>query len=121
MNTRNQNSTNQYNQPQGDNKLMYLVAIVMVSVAGYYALNMGMFGIKGFKFKENSEKDPKESPKKDFKERPKKDFIELSKKDFKESSKLLETYMCSLDCSSIPGSSCVNGKCTDPYLFLQRL
>ena len=25
---------------------------------------------------------------------------------------------CGLDCNSIPGSSCVNGKCTDPYLQL---
>jgi len=25
---------------------------------------------------------------------------------------------CALDCSSIPGSSCVNGKCTDHYLQL---
>ena len=25
---------------------------------------------------------------------------------------------CRLDCNSIPGSSCVNGKCTDPYLQL---
>jgi hypothetical protein len=25
---------------------------------------------------------------------------------------------CQYDCSSIPGSSCVNGKCTDPYLQL---
>lgn len=28
--------------------------------------------------------------------------------------------LCPLDCSSIIGSSCVNGKCTDPYLYLQR-
>lgn len=28
-------------------------------------------------------------------------------------------YYCQLDCNSIPGSSCVNGKCTDPYLQLQ--
>lgn len=25
---------------------------------------------------------------------------------------------CRLDCNSIPGSSCVNRKCTDPYLQL---
>ena len=25
---------------------------------------------------------------------------------------------CPYDCSSIPGSSCINGKCTDPYLQL---
>ena len=29
-----------------------------------------------------------------------------------------EEIPCPYDCSSIPGSSCVNGKCTDPYLFL---
>lgn len=26
---------------------------------------------------------------------------------------------CSLDCSSILGSKCVDGKCTDPYLQMQ--
>jgi hypothetical protein len=30
----------------------------------------------------------------------------------------LDAIPCPYDCSSIPGSSCVNGKCTDPYLQL---
>lgn len=30
------------------------------------------------------------------------------------------TSTCRFDCSSIPGSSCVDGECTDPYLQLHR-
>ncbi len=30
----------------------------------------------------------------------------------------IDAISCQFDCSSISGSSCVNGKCTDPYLEL---
>lgn len=30
------------------------------------------------------------------------------------------TSTCHFDCSSIPGSSCVDGECTDPYLQFNR-
>ena len=98
-----------YRPPPGDDTLMYLIAIGIIGAGGYYAWDKGMFSTK-ITFEEI--KEVKESKPDDVKN----DVVKNKQK-----QKADVPGMCQLDCSSIPGSSCVNGKCTDPYLYLQRL
>lgn len=94
------NNRNKY--PPPDNALIYLVVIIVLAAGGYYAWSNGMFtkvknitpGVSVVKKDTSKPVVKKDTPKPDV------------------------PGVCALDCSSIPGSSCVNGKCTDPYLQL---
>lgn len=96
---------NDLNQPQGGDILLYIVVIA--------ALGVGSYVIRNSTTLNDTVKDTK------------KDTVNDTKKDTRKDTRKPNTKekisgVCSLDCSSIPGSSCVNGKCTDPYLYLQR-
>lgn len=105
MNSRNRNVRN-----NDTDMLMFIPIIIIIGAGGYYAWKNGMFNAK-ITFKK-IEKDTK--VKKD-------EQTENQKQKDKPKQKPDVPGVCALDCSNIPGSSCVDGKCTDPYLFLQSL
>jgi len=106
------NNRNQY--PPPDNALIYLVVIIVLAAGGYYAWSNGMFTkvkniTPGVKKDTRSVRSVRSVP-------DVKNDTPGVKKDTRSVPDV--PGVCALDCSSIPGSSCVNGKCTDPYLQL---
>ena len=107
----NRTNNTRYNSTRKRSKTSYVYVFIFIAFIGaaYFAIQKNIIKIPGMsptlttvpesrKLKSNSDTSGEEKT--------------------QEKKITSDEIPCHYDCSSIPGSSCVNGKCTDPYLQL---
>ena len=111
---RNNNRFIEYQNNRNSNMIMYALAIVILALG--VGIHMNVIKIPGLNTKNTftpstirgqslDKKSQQNTPDEIPSEQP--------------TGRKTDEIPCPYDCSSIPGSSCINGKCTDPYLHLQ--
>ena len=115
---RNNNRFNEYQNSRNSNTLMYAIIAIVILALGV-GIYMNVIKIPGFNMKNTFIPSTIMGRSRDKKSQQKTPDEIPSEQPKKPTGSKTDEIPCPYDCSSIPGSSCINGKCTDPYLHLQ--
>lgn len=114
---RNNNRFIEYQNNRNSNMIMYALAIVILALG--VGIHMNVIKIPGLNTKNTFTPSTIRGQSRDKKSQQNTPDEIPSEQPRQPTGRKTDEIPCPYDCSSIPGSSCINGKCTDPYLHLQ--